>query len=106
MLVAAGLLLINAVQCAFHARQYHVPADEWQSVTELFPDGARRNQLLENQVAWRTRQAKWAARTRRLYNVGVLLLFGAVAMTLLPPGPISAIDGGRLVAVGPRLGDL
>lgn len=99
MLVAAALLLINAVQCAFNARQYHVPADEWESLVGLFPEGERRAQLLENQVKWSTRRARWTAWTRRLYNVGVLVLLGAVALTLLPPGPVSHIDTARLVAV-------
>ncbi len=104
MLVAAGLLLVNAVQCAFNARQYHVPADEWQSLVELFPEGSRRNQLWENQVKWVKMQAKWVARTRRLYNLGVLVLFAGVAVTLLPPGPVTEIDGARLVAVGIAVG--
>jgi hypothetical protein len=106
MLVAAGLLLVNAVQCAFNARQYHVPADEWQSLVELFPEGRRRNQLWENQVKWVKMQAKWVARTRRLYNLGVLVLFAGVATTLLPPGPVTEIDEPRLVAVGLAVGGL
>lgn len=99
-LVVAALLLVNAVQCAFHARQYYVPPDEWVSLVELFPEGKRRDQLWENQVEWSKRQATWTAWTRRLYNLGVLVLFGAVAVTLLPPGPVRDIDKVRLVAVG------
>ena len=48
-LVVAALLLVNAVQCAFHARQYHVPPDEWESLVKLFPEGERRDQLWKNQ---------------------------------------------------------
>ena len=99
-LVVAALLLVNAVQCAFHARQYHVPPDEWESLVKLFPEGERRDQLWKNQVEWSKREATWTAWTRRLYNLGVLVLFGAVAVTLLPPGPVRHIDKVRLVAAG------
>ncbi|MHA7269174.1 hypothetical protein [Arthrobacter sp. HLT1-20] len=93
---AVGLLLF-AVQAGFHARQVYWTRDDllaWfrgpltQKSEEIF--GSMHN---SDRQRWET----WKNRTRRCYNVGIIMLLLAVAVMLAPrtaggPDLISAAD--------------
>jgi hypothetical protein len=85
-LVIAAIALIGAVQCSFNARQYIWSAAE---VVEWWPDmeeGSPREVRLRNEqdLAFRRWKA-WVKWARTTYDVGILSLLTALALTIPPP---------------------
>ncbi|HYZ77643.1 MAG TPA: hypothetical protein VE596_09740 [Gaiellaceae bacterium] len=100
LLVSAALLLVNAVQLTFRARQYYVPPDEFTSLLEIAKaDGFTEETVKCWYKQWLRRHKRYLSQARLLYNGGVALLLVAVAVALIPPGPISKANHVRLAAV-------
>jgi len=98
LFVSAGILLIFAVQTSLWLQSHAVkPSDykEWypDKVVEGYPDA--------DAFDWHTKNVAkaeaFAKATRRLYNLGILLLLAAVTTAVLPP---SAVTTPRYVVVG------
>jgi hypothetical protein len=79
-------LLVTCVQMGFRGRAVlysRADVDAWRPLQHQTPDMVKglawiqRNDLAE----W----ARWAAGARRMYNAGIVLLAGGVALVLLPP---------------------
>ena len=99
LLVLAALLLINAVQFTFKARQYYIPPDEFVSLMEIGKsDGFSEDILKDWYSKWLPRLAKNLHRARLLYNGGVVLLLVGVGVALIPRGPLSHANPVRLTA--------
>ena len=98
LFVSAGLVLIFAVQTSLWLQSHSVkPSDykDWypENVIEGYPDSKA--------FEWHKHDAgkavTFAKATRRLYNLGILLLLAAVTTAVLPPGVVS---NSRYVVVG------
>ena len=90
LFVAAGLVLIFAVQSAVWLQSYAAkPSDDmdWyrQNVSGNSPDAS----LVTQQIEDSNKAGTWAKATRRLYNLGILLLLAGVTTAVVPPGSIS-----------------
>jgi nitrate reductase gamma subunit len=112
VLTAAASALLAAIQCAYSARQYLATPDQFQSwypdleTAEPYEEDAGKGLSRPVQTWWAARSeqaahtalhARWAKRFRVLYHVGVVLVLCGLAVTLIPPGHVSAT---RCVAVG------
>lgn len=100
LFVAAGLVLIFAVQSAVWLQSYAAkPSDymDWypQNVFGSSPDST----LVKKQIDDFGKAGKWAKRTRRLYNLGILLLLGAITTAVVPPGSIS-LERAVVIGIG------
>lgn len=88
-LTIAAVLLVNALQCSFHARRDLWSADDvraWWPELDEHPEWEER--LRHEQDAAFRRWQQWSGWTTRLYNAGILaLLIGLVCV--LPP-----VEGG------------
>lgn len=82
LLVGAGIAMIFAVQFGAWARQHESRPGDYR---EWWKDADRDPALAEEQRKSALEHALWARRTRNMYNLGVLLLLGAVALLLWPP---------------------
>lgn len=98
-LMLAALLLIAAVHCAFTAKRYYVSPADWAGWEALAAEG--RKEHLEQQVAhFLGEHRRWLEWARYAYNLGVMVLFFAIAVALVPPGPIGDLSTWRHVAIG------
>lgn len=99
LLVFSALLLIISTQAAIRARATLVKPDELRAWYPLSVDQAGRpNQWLEDHqktLDGRTLRASGAC--RQAYNAGTLLFFTAIAILLVPSGPV---DDARRVVLG------
>jgi hypothetical protein len=92
VLLLATLALITAVQTTVAARRWHVTPVE---VAEWYPDKFTEGKVPEdlptrNAIAQhRANSQLWGEVTRFTYNLGILCLLGAIAVALVPPGPIA-----------------
>jgi hypothetical protein len=117
LLVLAGVLLIGAVEFAFNARRFHVPPGDYVAFREMakaHADAAQKRkdtteaeasekfadvQLPTLQATWRSSHVRWARRARRAYNAGIVLLFFAMAVVLVPPAGLLHMAPLRVFAV-------
>jgi len=97
LLVAAALLLVNAVQAGSIAIRWSIEPSQWKTLLSV----ARTEQLgaLHNAGPASLRKHKaWLIVTRVTYNAGVVLLLTAVAFCLVPSG-CHAVPAWRVVAI-------
>ncbi len=85
-LTTAAVLLLNAVQCGFHARRHLWSADDvhsWMPDLKDHPDWEEQLQQRQHQDyrTWR----RWVGWTVRLYNAGIVALLAGLALALPPP---------------------
>ncbi|MGY1608371.1 MULTISPECIES: hypothetical protein [unclassified Geodermatophilus] len=85
-LTTAAVLLLNAVQCGFHARRYLWSADDANNWMPDLKDHAGWEEHLQQQQhedydSWR----QWVKWTIRLYNAGIVALLAGLALALPPP---------------------
>jgi hypothetical protein len=100
LLVLAGVLLIGAVEFAFNARRYHVPPGDYVAFSEIAKaDGYDVASLQASQVEWRKEHASWAGWARRAYNAGIIALFFAIAIVLVPHSGLGHMAPLRVAAV-------
>jgi len=104
LLVFSALLLIICTQGAIRARGTLVKPDElraWypSSVDEV---GRPKKWLADYQKVLEGRTARASTVCRHTYNAGVLLLFTAIAVLLVPPSPVD--DARRVTLVAATLG--
>ena len=96
LLGLAAVLFLHVVQLNARARGYAVTPSQVREWYPDFDDPARRRvvdwELAHHRACW----AHLVRRTRRSYNLGVLVLLAAIAVILVPSGAVSA---GRVVAV-------
>jgi MFS family permease len=92
LMMGAALALIGCVQCTVCARLFTPPA------------GLALDPREERELA--SAHRVWAARAERLYNLGILLLFGGVTVALVPPLPLRELPPARLLAVAVGLAGL
>lgn len=99
LLVFSALLLIISTQAAIRARATLVKPDELRAWYPLSVDPAGRpNQWLEgHQKALEGRTLRASGACRQAYNAGTLLFFTAIAVLLVPSGPV---DDARRVVLG------
>jgi len=89
LLSLSVIALLGAVECAFWARQYVVKpgdlAEWWPDVDEDDPTGIARWTLVRREQHAHVYLADvWFTRTRRAYQVGILLLLAGVTLALVP----------------------
>lgn len=97
LLVAAALLLVNAVQAGSIATRWSIEPSQWRSLLSV----ARAEQLsaLHNAGPAALRKHNiWLIITRVTYNAGVVVLLTAVAFCLVPP-ECHAVSTWRVVAI-------
>jgi hypothetical protein len=84
LLTVAVLLLVGAVQCGFWARRFAVSPGE---MLQWWPDAneARRAALAAEQAFYSTRAARWASVSVLSFNLGIIFLWAALAVALMPP---------------------
>ena len=105
ILVAASVLLITAIQCAYAARQYMVRPDEleawWPGLDDPDDQGEVRRwwELRAEQLAHRDMHSLWAGRFRRAYHLGILAVFAGLALVLMPPRFPDAVGAARWTAI-------
>ncbi|HEX7993801.1 MAG TPA: hypothetical protein VF506_07755 [Streptosporangiaceae bacterium] len=105
LLVVSALFLIISTQAAIRARANLVKPDELRAWYPLSVDEAGRpNQwLAERQRLLEQRTARASTACRHTYNAGTLLFFTAIAVLLVPSGPVDdarrAVLGAATVAV-------
>ena len=98
LFVAAGLVLIFAVQSAVWLQSYAAkPSDYMDWYPQDVAGNSPNSTLVRMQIKDFNKAGTWAKATRRLYNFGVLLLLAAVTTAVVPPGTISHE---RAVAIG------
>jgi hypothetical protein len=89
LFVLAGLVLIFAVQSAVWLQSYAAKPSDY---LDWFPQDAFGNSptstLVTRQIKDSGKAGTWAKATRRLYNLGILLLLAGVATAVVPPGHI------------------
>jgi hypothetical protein len=83
LLVAAVVMFVTAVQCGFWARQYAVTPDElrqwWPEANE-----ARTKVIQQEQHRHAARHAMWSSRATITFNAGILFLWGALGLAVVP----------------------
>jgi hypothetical protein len=84
-LVVAAVLLIEAVQCSFNARQYIWSAGDvrvwWPDMQE---DTSREQRLRDEQDRAYRKWQTWSAWARRTYNLGIIALLAGLGLALPP----------------------
>lgn len=100
-LVIAAVLLIEAVQCAFNARQCIWSAGDVRLWWPDMQEDSDREQLLRSEQdqafsKWQT----WSTWTRRTYNLGIIALLAALGLALPPQHATDAQGSLRWVASG------
>ena len=85
LLVAAVLMLVVAVQCGYWARQYAITPDE---LRQWWPDPnpARLKMMREEQYVHIARHRMWSNRAAITFNAGILLLWMALGLAVMPKG--------------------
>jgi hypothetical protein len=85
-LAIAALLLVNAVQCSFHARRNLWSASDVQAWwPELNDHPAWEVRLREEQDAAFEKWRLWSRWTTRMYNAGIFVLIIGLICVLPPP---------------------
>jgi hypothetical protein len=99
LLVFSALLLILSTQAAIRARTTLVKPDELRAwhPSRVGPTGRPDQWLLQRQAKLEGRTARASTVCRHTYNAGTLLFFTAIAVLLVPSGPID--DARRAVLV-------
>jgi hypothetical protein len=101
LLVVSSLALVFSVQAAFTARSYYVPPGDYVALEQIAAgDGISDRQLKTWYAGWLGTHAKWLQLTRFSYNLGIVVLFAGVGVTLVPPGGLSDSSPARLGAIG------
>lgn len=92
--VAAAVLLIAAVQCAFWAREWTIAPGE---LVDWKPDpGTSHDRRVDLQRLHRAGFRIWANRFRWTYRWGIVVLLAGIAIVLVPDGDVGAL---RWVAI-------
>jgi len=84
-LVVGTVALLASVQFTFWARQY---AASPAALTEWHPEAtaADREMNREEQWSYRATHDRWAVRASRAYQIGIVMLLGAMVLILVPKG--------------------
>ncbi|GEM_PF-5660741 len=103
----AAVLLINAVQFSFWARQYAVKPSEAIEWHPDFETQEGREAVRRDLWSDYARFGVWAKRARFAYNLGTVVLLASVSGALVPDGPLGQVPVARWLAVAvPLLGVL
>jgi hypothetical protein len=99
LLVAAALLLINAVQFAFQARRHYIPPGDYLSLVQIAErDGLSEDDIRKSYERSLDQHVQWLGYARLAYNAGILLLLVGVTVVLIPPGRLADVAPLRLAA--------
>lgn len=99
LLAAAAVFLVFAVQFALQARAHQVTPSqvfEWWGNDATAPERGALGDLSDHLALNRM----WSRRAEAAYNVGLLLLLGALPLILVPTGPAGEVSAARWVAIG------
>ena len=83
-LMLASILFVTSLQASFNARRFYVPPDEWVEWLNLTTTDARHRQLENNLAGMLPHHDRWIEAARVTYNVGIIVLFAALAVALVP----------------------
>jgi hypothetical protein len=98
ILVAAAFLLSTAVQFGSIARRWAISTADWRELLRIAPE-AQLHALANAGPGALAKHRRWLMWTRIAFNLGLVVLFSAVAFALVPSDPQKALTGGRMVAV-------
>jgi hypothetical protein len=100
LFVMAGFFLVACIQFAFWAERWNISPDDIRMWWPGFDENEALSRYLYAKQAYHAeRYDRWVGFVRLTYNSGIVAFLAAIAVMLVPPGPLNKISVLRVTAI-------